>query len=173
MAGRDNERHRRSIRLRAWDYTSRGAYFVTICTQDRVPLFGEVRDGRMRLNEAGAIVADTWRWLSAQYTHVTLDESCVMPNHLHGFLIVGGGGSRTAPATNADTPSKPVGRLIGAFKTVSTKHVNLARRSPGATVWQRNFWEHIIRDGDEIDRIRAYIRDNPLSWSIDELNGRA
>jgi putative transposase len=68
------------------------------------------------------------------------------------------------------TPRKPVGRLIGAFKTVSAKHINLLRNTPGATVWQRNFWERIVRDAVEIDRVRAYIRDNPANWAADELN---
>jgi putative transposase len=165
--------HRRSIRLRGWDYASPGAYSVTLCTQDRVALFGEVRDGHMHLSDLGAIVADAWQWLSAHYAHIALDAWCVMPNHLHGILIIRTGGPHDGQTPQGGTPAKPIGQVIGAFKTVSTKHINLARRSPGATVWQRNFWEHIVRDGDEMDRIRAYIRDNPLTWSLDDLNAPA
>jgi putative transposase len=177
--GHDDAQHRRSTRLRAWDYASPGAYFVTICTQDRVPLFGDVRDGRMHLHEPGMIVATAWQWLPTQYSHVILDEWCVMPNHLHGILVIrrGGsrtapGGSRTAPTGEGDTGAKPIGRLIGAFKTVSTKQINLARPTPGEPVWQRNYWDHIIREGEDIDRIRVYIRDNPPEWSADELNAK-
>jgi REP-associated tyrosine transposase len=170
--------HRRTIRLSGWDYSADGAYFVTVCTSDRSHLFGEIADGHMRVNALGAVVADSWRWLASQYTHVTLDDWCLMPNHLHGLLILTGrGGSRTAltdtstPGGDAVmTPRKPVGRLIGAFKTVSTKHINRLRNTPAEVVWQRNFWEHIVRDDGEMDLVRAYIRDNPTNWSSDALN---
>jgi REP-associated tyrosine transposase len=134
--------HRRTIRLSGWDYSADGAYFVTVCTSDRSHLFGEIADGHMRVNALGAVVADSWRWLASQYTHVTLDDWCLMPNHLHGLLILTGrGGSRTAltdtstPGGDAVmTPRKPVGRLIGAFKTVSTKHINRLRNTPAEVV---------------------------------------
>ena len=158
--------HRRSIRLRGWDYTSAGAYFITVGTHDRICLLGDILDGKMCVNAFGTVVADTWRWLASQYPYVVLDEWCVMPNHFHGILVLTGrGGSRTAPTI------KPVGRLIGAFKTVSTKRINLLRQTPGAILWQRNYWEHIVRTEDEMDRIRAYIRDNPAMWAADSLNG--
>lgn len=93
--------HRRSIRLKGYDYAQAGAYFVTMCTQDRVCLFGDVVDGQMRLNECGQVVADAWSWLSGRYPYVALDEWVVMPNHLHGIMVLTGpdgrGGSRTAP----------------------------------------------------------------------------
>lgn len=143
--------NRRSIRLRGRDYSADGAYFVTVCTYRRTHLFGEIVDGVMCANAFGTIAADTWQWLSSQYPHVILDEWCVMPNHLHGILIF---------RTTAPTAIKPLGRLIGAFKTVSTKHINILRKTPGAVVWQRNFWEHIVRDETGMDRIRLYIRQN-------------
>ena len=112
----------------------------------------------MCVNDAGRVAAESWRWLASQYPYVTLDEWTVMPNHLHGILILTGrGGSRTAPTV------KPLGRLIGAFKTVSTRRINQLRRTPGALVWQRNFWEHIVRDEPELQRIRTYIRDQTLN----------
>jgi len=157
--------HRHTIRLSVWDYSADGTYFVTVCADARAHFFGEVVDGHIRLNDAGNIVADTWRWLSPQYTYVVLDQWCVMPNHLHGTLVL--------TSSNGDaivTRRKPVGRLIGAFKTVSTKQINQLRGTPGAMVWQRNFWERVVRDGEEMDRIRAYIRDNPANWNDDELN---
>lgn len=179
--------HRRTIRLRGWDYSADGTYFVTVCTNRRAHLPGEIVDSQMRLNAAGIAVADSWRWLSAQYPYVVLDEWCVMPNHLHGVLtLTGRGGSRAAPTRDGgptrprtvpsrdDAPTtprrKPIGQLIGAFKTVSTKQINLQRKTPGGMVWQRNFWERVVRDATELDRIRVYIRDNPTNWAQDELN---
>jgi putative transposase len=165
--------HRRTIRLPGWDYTADGAYFVTVCTNSRTDLFGEIVDGRMHLNAVGDAVAGAWRWLSEQYSYVVLDEWCLMPNHLHGIVtLTGRGGSRTAPTCQIIVPPrrKTVGRLIGAFKTVSTKQINQLTNTPGAVIWQRNFWEHIVRDVAELDRIRDYIRENPTNWPADPLN---
>ena len=144
----DGKHHRRSIRLKGYDYAQAGAYFVTICTQDRACLFDDVIDGQMRLNDCGQVVADSWSWLSGRYLHVDLDEWVVMPNHRHGIMILtdGRGGSRTAPTKNR----KPIGRLIGAFKTVSTKRLNTVRNTPGAPVWQRNYYEHIVRSEESL-----------------------
>ena len=175
----DGLHHRRSMRLAGWDYSAAGAYFVTVCSEDRAHLFGEIVDGKMRVNAVGAVVAETWLWLPSQYPYVTLDEWCLMPNHLHGVLILAGkGGSRTVTGDAAGDGTalavharrKPLGRLIGAFKTVSTKHINQLRDTPARMVWQRNFWERVVRDDAEMDRIREYIGDNPARWGLDELN---
>jgi REP element-mobilizing transposase RayT len=160
--------HRRSIRLQGYDYSQTGAYFITVCTQNRECLFGGIVNGEMWLNEAGKFVADSWKWLAEQYDHVSLDAYVVMPNHLHGIIVITDGcrgGSRTAPTGK----HKPIGRLIGAFKTVSTKRVNELRHTPGTKLWQRNYWEHIIRDESELNRIRDYIRNNPAQWETDKL----
>jgi len=145
-----NKHNRRSIRLMDYDYSQSGAYFVTICTRDRACVLGEISDGQLLLNELGEIVAETWRWLERHYEYVELDEWLVMPNHLHGIIMIRdipckgasrsartGGGSRTAPTL---TPRKPLGRLIGSFKTVSTKRINEIRKSPGTAFWQRNYY---------------------------------
>jgi REP element-mobilizing transposase RayT len=161
---------RRSIRLQGYDYSHAGAYFVTLCTQDRECLFGDIVDGEMRLNDAGRIVANSWEWLAEQYDHVSLDEYVVMPNHAHGIIVITGdcrGGSRTAPTTGI---RKPIGRLIGAFKTVSTKRINELRENGGTKLWQRNYWEHIVRNEPELNRIREYIHNNPARWELDSLN---
>jgi REP element-mobilizing transposase RayT len=337
--------HRRSIRLKGYDYSRPGAYFITIVAQDRACLFGKVVDGVMHLSEVGQIVAESWQWLAAQYDYVTLDAWVVMPNHIHGIIVItdqggddtvggddggrggddgggggddggrggddggrggndvggggndggrggddggrggddggrggddggrggddggrggddggrggdngggggndggrggddvggggddggrggddvggggndggrggddgGRGGSRTAPTANAPTTSnaptapdaptvnaptanapttsnaptapdaptvnapttpakrKTVGRLVGAFKTVSTKRINDQRGTPGAQVWQRDFYEHIIRDAAALARIRRYIVENPARWASDPEN---
>ncbi|MGK5090421.1 transposase [Deltaproteobacteria bacterium TL4] len=169
--------HRRSIRLKGYDYTQNGAYFVTICVQNRECLFGKIVDEAMRLNGAGQIVVDTWEWLASQYDHVDLDNWVVMPNHLHGIIVLtddgdngddGRGGSRTAP-TNHPKKRKPLGRLIGAFKTVSTKHINAWRQTPGNQLWQRNYYEHIIRNEASLNQIQEYILNNPRVWTEDSL----
>jgi REP element-mobilizing transposase RayT len=122
------------------------------------------------MNEMGRIVEDCWKWLCGQYEYVSLDEWIVMPSHLHGIIVINDecrGGSRTAP-TNAKR--KPLGRLVGAFKTVSTKRINQVRGSPGIPLWQRNYYEHIIRNEDELNKIREYILYSPLQWKFDREN---
>ncbi|MEK7747595.1 MAG: transposase [Nitrospirota bacterium] len=168
-----NMRHRHSIRLRGYDYTQAGAYFVTICTQDRKCLLGDIMNEEMQLNDAGRIMANTWAWLATQYAYVELDAWIVMPNHLHGIIVIlnddGRGGSRTAPTTQPVT-RKPLGQLIGAFKTVSTKRINELSGSSGIPIWQRNYYEHIIRDEKSLQQIREYIINNPLQWELDQEN---
>ncbi len=159
---------RRSIRLQGYDYSLNGMYFITLCTQNHECLFGKIADGVMRLSEIGHIVTDSWEWLGEQYDHVELDEWVIMPNHFHGIIFItdGKGGSRTAPTA---THRKPVGRLIGAFKTVSTRHINELKNAPGAKLWQRNFWEHVVRNESELSHLREYIRNNPAKWEFDSL----
>jgi REP element-mobilizing transposase RayT len=166
-----NKHHRRSIRLKGYDYSQAGAYFVTIVTWQRECLFGEVVDGEMVLNDFGKIIDETWRWLENQYPYVELGIRVVMPNHSHVILLVHDerrGGSRTAPTL--PVKRKPLGRLIGAFKTVSTKQINLLRGTEGQVVWQRNYYEHIIRGEREMDRIHRYIESNPSMWADDDEN---
>jgi putative transposase len=183
-----DKHHRRTIRLKGYNYSLAGAYFITICSYHRECLFGAIVDGEMQLNEFGTIVADTYLWLTSQYSYVDSDSWVVMPNHLHGILMLMDdispnnprrGGSRTAPTQGVpttdnsfrnDTKRKSLGRLIGAFKTVSTKQINLIRDTPGITVWQRNYYEHIIRSEESMHHIRQYIHNNPFSWQHDQLH---
>ncbi len=169
----DSEIHdRRSIRLRGYDYSQAGAYFVTVCTSNGEHLLGEVTEGVVRLNEYGQMAALCWQWLARRYAHVDLDEWIVMPNHLHGIIVITDdgrrGGSRTAP-TRTVIKRKPLGRLIGAFKTVSIQRINAIRNTPGARVWQRNYYEHIVRNEDELNKIREYIGTNPLRWGSENV----
>jgi REP element-mobilizing transposase RayT len=146
MSYNPNLHHRRSIRLKGYDYSQPGAYFVTICTHNRKCLFGAIDDGQVRLNPEGLIVSDSWAWLAAQYTYVDLDAWVIMPNHSHGIVVITDkGGSRTAPTAK----QKPIGRLVGALKTVSTRRINEFRQTPGVIIWQRNYWEHIVRNEPE------------------------
>ncbi len=163
--------HRRSIRLRGYDYTQAGAYYVTIVTRDRRTLFGDVIDGEMRLNDTGQLIIDAWEWLGTRYRYVELDAYVVMPNHLHGIIVItddGKGGSSVSPASR-----KSLGRLIGAFKTVSARQVNRALDMPGQRLWQRNYYEHVIRNDEECDRVREYIFCNPMRWETDTENPNA
>jgi REP element-mobilizing transposase RayT len=184
--------HRRSIRIKDFDYSQIGPYFITICVKGNACRLGEVVDGEMRLSREGEIAAESWLWLATQYG-VELDYWTVMPNHSHGVILIrdrGRGGSRTAPtqtiqaakaknldrrggsraAPTSQSGPKPLGGLIGAFKTVSTKKINGLHGTPGATFWQRNYYEHIIRDENSLDRIREYIVHNPLRWMLDREN---
>jgi len=164
--------HRRSTRLKGYDYLQTGAYFVTVCSHNRECLFGDIVDGEMVLNEYGQIVSESWKWLGVQYDHVELDAWMVMPNHMHGIIVINHdrrgsscrGGSRTAPTNVSVVKPKPVGRLIRAFKAVSPKQINRVRNTPGIPVWQRNYYDHIIRDERSLEAIRDYIINNPAQF---------
>jgi putative transposase len=156
--------HRRSIRLPAYDYAQPGTYFVTIVCKERALLLD---DPQFR-----TIAEEAWLWLADQYEFVQLDEYVVMPNHLHGIVVIRDarrGGSRTAPTAYIQKP-KPLGRLVAAFKTVSTKHINTIRGTPGLPAWQRNYYEHVIRDEEDLNRVRQYVIDNPARWGDDPEN---
>ena len=163
--------HRRSIRLNGYDYSSPGAYFVTVVTWHRANLFVEGLDGEMKLNRYGHMVVNAWEWLQEQHPYVNLDPYVVMPNHFHGIihLVDIGDGSRggSRPATTKNINKKTLGQLIGAFKTTSAKQINLLRSTLGMPVWQRNYYEHIIRDQVELDDIAKYIDANPGNWVDD------
>lgn len=179
----DPDRHnRRSIRLPEYDYRSPGAYFVTTCTADRICLFGHVVDGRVQLNEYGRIVAEEWYRTEEVRDRVVIDTFVVMPNHTHGVIVItdppdadpGRGSSPTTPYQD-EPPDRTFGGAIAGslstimrqFKSMVTKRVNRLRDTPGAAVWQRNFYERVVRNRDELDRIREYIRRNPAQWHRD------
>ena len=159
----NNQRRRKSIRLTGYDYSQAGYYFVTICAYQRKNLFGNISDRTMQLNRYGEIVAEKYQWLSHQYIYVNLDEWIIMPNHFHGIIVI-------ADKSRDRSKRKPLGRLIGAFKTVSAKQINQIRNTPGAKVWQRNYYEHIIRNQSALNKIREYISHNPVSWENDRLH---
>jgi putative transposase len=176
-----HKNHRRSIRLKGYDYTQAGAYFVTICTKDRACLFGDVADGVMRLNQMGHIVRQCWLAIPNHVPHVLLDEFVVMPNHVHGILVImpthDVGATHASPLQNDDTSTRPrgpqprsVASIVGSFKSAAAKRINEHRGTPGAPIWQRNYYEHIIRDDESLNLIRNYIADNPLRWQIDAEN---
>jgi REP element-mobilizing transposase RayT len=161
--------HRRSIRLKGYDYSQAGAYFVTICTQNRECLFGDVLNGEMVLNDAGKIVADEWMRTGEIRDEIELDEWVVMPNHFHGIVMIRRGDRPVAPTLPGPRP-KSIGSLMSGFKSAVTKRINDIRNSPGAKIWQRNYYEHIICNENELNSIREYIVNNPLKWEFDREN---
>jgi REP element-mobilizing transposase RayT len=165
MMRSSNIHRRRSLRLKGYDYTMAGAYFVTICTQDRACLFGDVDAGAMVLNEAGQMVAALWDGIAARFSSVEIDQFVVMPNHLHGILVLpdadtSGATTRVAPTigeiVEAPLVGAPVtgvrlGDVVGAFKSLATVGYIDGVKANGwpefrGRLWQRNYYEHIIRD---------------------------
>ena len=167
---------RRSIRLHRYDYTFPGAYFVTVVSQDRQCLFGEVVGGVVQLSVLGTIVREEWfrSPLVRPYLQLETDELVVMPNHIHGIIRIMaddvGAQRRCAPTTHASQPrviARSLGAIVRAFKSSTTRRINRLRSEPGSPLWQRNYFEHIIRNEEELARIRQYIIDNPLQWQLD------
>jgi REP element-mobilizing transposase RayT len=162
------ERQRKAIRLQERDYRRPGGYFLTICTYQRLFLFGEMLDGAMTLSATGALVQSTWKSLAEHFPSISADSLVVMPNHLHGivWLKQAQGGQRLPT----------LGQVVAYLKYQVTKEANRLQGEPGGSVWQRNYYERVIRDDGELDRVRQYISNNPANWRDDEenpLNARA
>jgi putative transposase len=180
-------RRRRSLRLKGYDYSMAGAYFVTICAQERACLFGDVTAGVMRLNDAGQMVATSWEAIATRFSGVEIDQFVVMPNHLHGILVLPdareattkGATTRVAPTVGAPLVGAParLGEVVGGFKSLATVgYINGVKANgwPGfrGRLWQRNYYEHIIRDETALNRVRRYIDENPARWEFDDENPR-
>ena len=171
----DPRPRRRSLRLPGYDYSQAGAYFITACIHNRAMLFGGVIDGDVRLNEMGTIVQQTWDDLPMHYHGIDLDAFIVMPNHVHGIIIL----------ADASERRHAIPEIVRGFKTFSARRVN-ERTRIGVRVgtgfkpalaqqtrtirWQRGYYEHVIRNEKALDRIRAYIANNPARWAVDPEN---
>lgn len=160
--------HRRSIRLQGHDYAGGGAYFVTLCVADHRPLFGTVVNGRMALNDAGRAAAACWRAIPDHFPQAILDEWIVMPDHVHGIIVIRRDGHPVAIRANNHSPlcsplphgtSRTLGSIIRGFKIGVTKVLG------GDSPWQHNYYDIIVRDARALDNIRCYIRDNPTHWN--------
>ncbi len=180
MADR-NKPNRRSIRLPEYDYRQPGAYFVTLCAQNRACIFGEIVDAKVRLSLAGQIVQRVWSGLPEFFERVQLDVFIVMPNHFHAILwIAGTDGGRTiynlsegvagAPDDWHGTESGSLGAIVQNFKSISTRKIHALPKMQIDDVWQRNYWERVIRNERELQAIRKYIIENPMQWQMDSLN---
>ena len=189
---------RRSIRLRGYDYAQAGAYFITICTHNRTHLFGTIAAGTVLTNAAGNAAADCWLQIPVHFPNVELDQWVVMPNHIHGILVIttpiegafvaeahtaataqaqaNAAAHLTSPAKEKpQSPHRPrpsgtagtIGSIVRGFKIgVTNWH---RRQSIAAPIWQRNYWEHIVRDESQMQRIQNYIINNPAQWDSDSL----
>jgi putative transposase len=165
-----NKPVRRLLRLKNYNYQTPGAYFITLCTHQRENLFGRVFNEEMNLNEAGAIVESVWHDLPVHYSNVELDQFVVMPNHVHGIIVLCkpiGAGLKPAP-TNSRTHGLP--EIVRALKTFSSRKINQIYGRHSQPIWQQGYYEHVIRNDESLDRIRGYIVNNPLSWHLDREN---
>jgi len=224
--------HRRSIRLQGYDYTQNGAYFVTICAHERLHLFGKVVDGNMHLNDWGMFVRSCWHEIPSHHPYIELDAFVVMPNHMHGVIVIAGdngvmidttgddrrgmidttgddrrgmidttgddrrgmidttgddrrgmidttGDDRRGMIYHAPTDikrefSKPIAHslssIVGTFKAAVTRHIKRQPNAPDHPIWQRNYYEHIIRSEESLNTIRSYVATNPTKWVEDSLH---
>jgi putative transposase len=162
-----------SLRLRSHDYGSTGAYFVTICAHRRECVLGDIRDGIVACTAVGDIVRDEWfnTAIVRPYLRLNADAFVAMPNHIHGIIHIVGAQRRCAPTSPVhNVPPCSLAAIVRAFKSAAATRVNALRGTPRAPLWQRNYHDRVIRDEDEPNRIRTYIKDNPLSWPDDDDN---
>jgi len=181
--------HRRSIRLKDYDYSQPGLYFVTIVTQNREYLFGEIRDDEMVLNDAGVMVEKWFNELENKFPDIQCHTMVVMPNHFHCIVQNVGADLRVCPGDSEPNQGEHIGSepnqgehtgsplpvVVQWFKTMTTneyirgvKNKNWQRFN--GKLWQRNYWEHIIRNENEYQQIAEYILQNPKKWAMDKLN---
>jgi len=181
---------RHSIRLPEYDYSKIGGYFITLCIREKECLLGEIVDGNMVLNDIGKIVDKYWNEIPEHFPHVELDEYIVMPNHVHGIVMIttdvrgdkriNVGARHAVPLQSrvhtitSEQFGKPVTgsipTIVRSFKSAVTKRINELRRMAGIPIWQRNLYEHVIRGEWDLNRIRKYIINNPANWDTDTEN---
>lgn len=157
---------RKRLRLLDFDYSTEAIYFITLVTQSRLPLFGDIIAEKSVLNPAGGAIEEVWRMLPERFISVEIDEYCIMPNHVHAILMI------------HQSPGISLPSVVGWFKSMTT-HVYIQGvqqhdwiRFDGK-LWQRSYYDHIVRDEDDLNRVRQYIFDNPLQWSLDRENPKS
>ena len=163
-----NIHHRLSIRLHGYDYNQPGSYFVTICTYEKHHVFGSIVNDEMYLNDAGQIIKNTWNSIPQRFPNIELDEYIIMPNHLHG-IITNNGATNNAKFKSSNNPLSShlslLGQIIRTFKAASTSQIRKIVIPDFS--WQKNYYEHIIRQEKDLDHIRQYITTNPADWAQD------
>ncbi|MDD2622750.1 MAG: transposase [Bacteroidales bacterium] len=176
---RNNLYNRRSIRLKGYDYAQGGLYFITLCCQNRACLFGDVVNGEMKWNDAGKIADECWMDIPKHFPNSVLHQHIVMPNHIHGIIelsdIVPVGAKNFSPLLQIpepssqpfSSPSKTIGSIVRGYKIGVTKWMR--QNTDLFYVWQRNYYEHIIRNKQSYQRISEYIMNNPETWTEDRL----
>ena len=179
--------HRKSSRLKGYDYSQDGAYFVTICCKDRECLFGKIKNGKMILNNAGKIIRNELRKTSEIRKNMKIDYFVVMPNHMHAIVIINNSVGaycntplrntplRNTPLRNTplrikfQSPSNNLGAMVRGYKSATTKQINKLGNTPKNPGWQRNYHEHIIRNEESFEKIHDYIIYNPQNWKNDKF----
>jgi putative transposase len=151
--------HRHSIRLKGYDYSKPGTYFITICTHNRESLLGNISNGAMYPNEYGHLAQSYWKYLERYHTNIRIDEHIIMPNHLHGIIVL---------MESSSDRDKSIPEIIRGFKTFSARQINKIRGLRGVPVWQRNYYDSIIQDRIALDLVRQYIINNPRNWKKDD-----
>jgi REP element-mobilizing transposase RayT len=166
------KKRKNSLRLKNYDYSLSGAYFVTISSCKQREIFGQIDNGKMFLSEIGKVANDCWLRIPQHFPMISIDEYVVMPNHVHGIIIIGDsnpvGAENFPPLRLDDGLPRPLGNIIRGFKIGVTKWAR--KNTTINTVWQRSFHDHIVRNDLELERIRTYIRNNPLKWHLDRQN---
>ncbi|MDH3944457.1 MAG: transposase [Anaerolineae bacterium] len=167
--------NRRTIRLPHYDYGQAGAYFITVCVKDRICKLGEVVGEDVALSAEGKIVQSVWDELPEHYSHVELDEFVVMPNHVHGIVWIKEREEANVGARHASPLRRPrgfksgsLGSTVASFKSAATRKINQLHKTTGTPFWQRGYYEHIIRNDEDLQQHRKHIQENPLKWSLDE-----
>ena len=160
---------RRLTRLQSYDYSQDGAYFITVCTRGRLCLFGDVKHDAMQPNQCGQAVTDVWNLLSRHFPHVQTFAFSLMPNHVHGVLLFRDVGEKAA-CPNRRCQRHGLPDVVGSFKSYSARAVNHIRDTRGQPVWQRGYYDHVIRSESSLVRIGEYIANNPLQWNLDHDN---
>ena len=178
----NNPHHRRSIRLPDYDYSQNGAYFITICAFQRQRIFGEIKNNEAILSPIGEIIREEWERTPILRPEIELGAYVVMPNHFHAIVHIFNENVKNVPQVVAygytplpempiksdfRSPSRTIGSLVRGFKASVTTRVNTQRNSPGSPIWQRNYYESIIRSDEAYAQIEGYILDNPLNWLTD------
>jgi REP element-mobilizing transposase RayT len=162
--------HRQSIRLKNYDYSQAGAYFITICTHQKQCLFGNIKNGRMRLNHLGAIADQYWQQIPEHFPNTALDIYIIMPNHLHGILwIIESDKNEENPRKFGNIVKRSISSMMRSYKAVVTKEIKKACNLQGRySIWQKRYYDQIIRSEKMLNNIRQYILENPINWDRDE-----
>lgn len=176
---------RKTTRLGYYDYTLPAYYFITVCTHNRRHLFGEILEGTMLLNATGRLVKECWELIPLHNSTVHLDLYCVMPNHLHGIIVIdrkAAGDACVAPPADTCISTvreggcpgprpQSISAMVGAFKSATGRKLN-AHAGSGKTTWQRGFYDHVIRSEESLYAIRGYIQTNAVRWHLDRMNSK-
>ncbi|MFA3783776.1 transposase [Melioribacteraceae bacterium 4301-Me] len=162
---------RKRTRLIDYDYSSPHYYFVTICTKNKKNLFGDVINSKVVLNKNGIVVKELWLRIVEHFTNVELDEYILMPNHFHGIIIIYDKVGLRSPQTEIKTKNFSLSQIIAYFKYQTTKRINLIEGVEGRVIWQRSFYDRIIRNEKELEKIRHYIHYNAIKWDEDKGDG--